>query len=135
LDVNPAKLGVENPQRRYAEKRPFDSWDDLHALAGRLGPRNGPMVIFAAATGLRPGEWLALEHRDIDREANVVYVRRTFRNGRIKSPKTKASMRAVPLQAVALAAVDELRPYSQSPLCFRPPAAAISTCTTSATAT
>jgi integrase len=118
LDVNPAKLGVENPQRRYAEKRPFDSWDDLHALAGRLGPRNGPMVIFAAATGLRPGEWLALEHRDIDREANVVYVRRTFRNGRIKSPKTKASMRAVPLQAVALAAVDELRPYSQSPLLF-----------------
>ena len=25
LDINPAKLGVENPQRRYAEKRPFDS--------------------------------------------------------------------------------------------------------------
>lgn len=39
LDVNPAKLGVENPQRRYTEKRPFESWDELYALAGRLGPR------------------------------------------------------------------------------------------------
>src|SRR5918996_643774 len=95
LDVNPAKLGVENPQRRYTEKRPFDSWDELCALAGRLGPRHGPMVLFAAATGLRPGEWLALEHRDVDRESRVVYVRRTFRNGRIKTPKTKASVRAL----------------------------------------
>jgi integrase len=118
LDVNPAKLGVENPQRRYTEKRPFDSWDELYALARRLGARFGPMAIFAAATGLRPGEWLALEHRDIDREARVVYVHRTFRNGRIKTPKTKASVRAVPLQAVALAALDELPPSPHCPLVF-----------------
>jgi integrase len=118
LDVNPAKLGVENPQRRYTEKRPFESWEELYALAGRLGPRHGPMVLFAAATGLRPGEWLALEQRDTDREANVVYVRRTLRNGRIKIPKTKASLRAVPLQAIALAALNELRPDPQCPLVF-----------------
>jgi integrase len=119
LDVNPAKLGVENPQRRYSEKRPFESWDELCALVDRLGPRHGPMVLFAAATGLRPGEWLALEHRDIDREAQVVYVRRTFRNGRIKTPKTKASLRAVPLQAIALAALDALqRPDPECPLLF-----------------
>jgi integrase len=119
LDVNPAKLGVENPQRRYTEKRPFDSWDELYALVDRLGPRHGSMVLFAAATGLRPGEWLALERRDIDREAQVVYVRRTFRNGRIKTPKTKASVRAVPLQAIALAALEELpRPDAECPLLF-----------------
>jgi integrase len=77
------------------------------------------MVLFAAATGLRPGEWLALERRDIDREAQVVYVRRTFRNGRIKTPKTKASLRAVPLQAIALAALDELLPqHPECPLLF-----------------
>jgi integrase len=118
LDVNPAKLGVENPQRRYTEKRPFESWDELYALARRLGPRYGPMVLFAAATGLRPGEWLALERRDVDRAARVVYVRRALRNGRIKTPKTKASLRAVPLQAVALAALDELRRETESPLLF-----------------
>jgi integrase len=118
LDVNPAKVGVENPQRRYREKRPFDSWDELYALSGRLGARYGPMVLFAAATGLRPGEWLALEQRDIDRDAQVVYVRRTLRNGRIKTPKTKASVRAVPLQAIALAALDELPPNSNCTLVF-----------------
>jgi integrase len=118
LDVNPAKLGVENPQRRYTEKRPFDSWDELYALAGALGARYGPMTLFAAATGLRPGEWLALERRDIDREAHVVYVRRCFRNGRVKTPKTKASVRAVPLQAIAIAALDELPPHPHCPLVF-----------------
>jgi integrase len=119
LDVNPAKLGVENPQRRYTEKRPFESWDELYALAHCLGPRDGPMVLFAAATGLRPGEWLALEHRDVDRDAQVAYVRRTLRNGRIKTPKTKASLRAVPLQRIALAALDELRqPEPACPLLF-----------------
>jgi integrase len=99
-------------------RRPFDSWDELYALSDKLGPRQGPMVLFAAATGLRPGEWLALEHRDVDREAQVVYVRRTFRNGRIKTPKTKASVRAVPLQAIALSALDELRPDPECPHLF-----------------
>jgi hypothetical protein len=51
----PSQLGVENPQRRYTEKPPFESWEELYALAGRLGARYGPMVLFAAATGLRPG--------------------------------------------------------------------------------
>jgi integrase len=30
------------------------------------------MIIFAAATGLRPAEWIALEKRDIDRDSRVV---------------------------------------------------------------
>jgi integrase len=75
-------------------------------------------VLFAAATGLRPGDWLALEQRDIDRQARVLYVRRAWRNGRLKCPKTEASIRAVPLQAVALAALDQLQNDSPSPLVF-----------------
>src|SRR2546430_12488790 len=51
------------------------------------------MVIFAAATGLRPAEWIALEWRDVDREARVVYVRRSFTKGRLKCTKTEASRR------------------------------------------
>jgi integrase len=61
------------------EKRPFESWAQLDELAVRLGPRYGPPVLFAAATGLRPGEWMALEQRDIDRQARVGYVRRALR--------------------------------------------------------
>jgi hypothetical protein len=41
LDVNPAKQGVENPQREHTEKRPFESWEQLEALTEPLGPRLG----------------------------------------------------------------------------------------------
>jgi integrase len=108
IDFNVAKRGVENRQPPRTEKRPFESWAQRELLAARLGPRYGPMVMFAAATGLRPGDWMALEHGDLDREARVLYVRRALRNGRIKATKTDGSMRAVPLQAIALAALDEL---------------------------
>jgi integrase len=83
IDYNPAKRGVPNPARRAKEKRPFDSWQQIEAVAHRLGPVFGPMIVFAVATGLRPSELFALERRDIDRAAGVVYVRRAYGNGRL----------------------------------------------------
>lgn len=121
LDINPAKQGVENPQRRRTEKRPFESWAELDAVAERLAPTLGPMVIFAAATGMRPGEWVALEWRDIDRDGRVAYVRRSFSKGRLHCTKTEASTRAVPLQARALAALDQLQPGTPGELLFPAP--------------
>ncbi len=118
IDVNPAKHGVNNPQRRRTEKRPFESWAQLAKVASRLGDRERALVIFAAATGLRPGEWIALEQRDIDRAARVLYVRRAFRNGRIKCPKTEGSVRAVPLQAIALDALEQLPARAGTDLLF-----------------
>src|SRR6266487_4138537 len=76
LDINPAKLGVDNPIRRRKEQHPFESWAELEAIAAAIGLRYGPMILCAAATGLRPAEWIALEKRDLDREERVVYVRR-----------------------------------------------------------
>ena len=109
--------------------------DELKALADGLGRRLGPLVLFAAATGLRPSEWLALELRDIDRQTRVVDVRRAYRNGRIKCPKTDASTRAVPLQSIAPRRSTRSRGATGRRSYSRPRAAAISTCTTSATAT
>ena len=133
IDVNPAKLGVDNPTPRRREQRPFESWAELEAVAANLAPRYRPMVIVAAATGLRPAEWLALERRDIDRQARVVYVRRSFTKGRLKCTKTEASLRAVPLQAIALAALEQ-QPRVRTARCSsRPSAVATSTYTTSVT--
>jgi integrase len=118
LDVNPAKVGVDNPVRRRKEQHPFESWPELETLGAAIGPRYGPMILFAAATGLRPAEWIALEKRDVDRKERVVYVRRSFTRGELKFPKTETSMRAVPLQARALDALDRIKDGNGSPLLF-----------------
>jgi hypothetical protein len=60
----------------------------------------------------------ALEHGDVDHVAGVVQVRRAYANGRVKQTKTRLSRRAVPLQAIALEALDELRPHGEGPLLF-----------------
>jgi integrase len=118
IDVNPAKLGVDNPSPRRREQRPFESWAEVDAVALNLSSPYRPMVIFAAATGLRPAEWLALERRDIDLEARVVYVHRSFTKGRLKCPKTEASRRAVPLQTIALQALERQLSSRKSELVF-----------------
>ena len=117
IDENPAKRGFPNRARRAKEKRPFDSWKQIEAVAAQLGPVYGPMVIFGAATGLRPSELFGLEQHDVDRDLGVVYVRRAYANGRIKNTKTRLSTRAVPLQAKAVEALDRL-PASVNPILF-----------------
>ncbi len=117
IDDTPAKH-VPNPGRRCREQRPFESWEQIRSLAERLGLTFGPMVVFAAATGLRPSELFALEHGDIDGAAGVVQIRRAYANGRVKHTKTRLSRRAVPLQAIAVDALDQLRPRQGSPLLF-----------------
>jgi integrase len=117
IDYNPAKRGVPNPMPRAKEKRPFESWEQVRALADCLGARYGPLVLFAVATGLRPSELFGLEQRDVDRAAGVVYVRRAYANGRLKPTKTRLSTRAVPLQAIGLEALDRL-PRSDNPILF-----------------
>jgi integrase len=121
IDSNPAKAGVDNPRRHHPEKRPFESWAEINAVAEHLGPVYGPMVVFAAATGLRPGEWIALDQRDLDRETRVVYVRGAFAHGRLKNTKTRRSTRAVPLQAIALEALEQLPARPDTPLLFPAP--------------
>jgi integrase len=97
---------------------PFEP-PQLRAVAAALGPRHGPMVLFAATTGLRPGEWLALEWRDIDLDARVVHVRRAFRIDRVKTPKTNTP-RTVPLQRAALDAWTSPRAPSWLPRLRKP---------------
>jgi integrase len=51
----------------------------------------------AAMTGLRRGELLALRWRDVDWASGVIRVRRSYTRGEFGSPKSRRSIRAVPL--------------------------------------
>ena len=50
------------------------------------------MMIFSAATGIRPREWNALERRDIDRDLRVADSAAPSAKGRLKCTETKASV-------------------------------------------
>jgi integrase len=78
-------------------------------------------VIVAAHTGLRPSEWIALEWRDIDRQEGVIRVERAFSYGSVKTPKTKASRRRVPIGARALEALAVVPRRLDSRLAFPGP--------------
>ena len=54
IDFNPAKRGIRNAPRRRREKRPFESWQEIEAVAAELGPLYEPMIVFGAATGSAP---------------------------------------------------------------------------------
>ena len=118
---NPAKLAGPNRQPPPRPVRPFDR-AELDAIAAELAPSYRPLPIFAAATGLRPEEWQALERRDVDRHDRILNVRRTLSSGEVVHlAKTSASRRQVPLSQRALAALDDLPPRLDSPLIFAAP--------------
>jgi integrase len=57
-----------------------------------------PLLRTAIFTGLRLGELLGLQWRDIDLQERVLYVRRQWtRLGEYAPPKTKAAVRRIPL--------------------------------------
>lgn len=118
IDENPAKKAGKNPQPKAREIRPL-MVEELGRVVGEIGAAHGLLVTFAAETGLRPCEWLALERRDVDRAGRVLYVEREHVGGETKPyGKTAASRRRVPLTTTALAALESLPPRLDSSLVF-----------------
>jgi len=61
---NPAAL-VKIPMPRRSERMlPLESWAEVEAVAEEAGAW-GPLIIFMADTGARPGEAIRLEHRHV----------------------------------------------------------------------
>jgi integrase len=96
LERNPAADAGENPE---PEPRPVRAYTlvELDAIADEIAEAYRPLPAFAAATGLRPEEWSALERRHIDRDRRVVRVEQKNVDGTIVAgAKTKGSVREVP---------------------------------------
>jgi len=126
IQRNPAKLAGRNRQPAPRTVRVY-SVDELDAIAAELSAMYAPLPAFAAATGLRPEEWAALERSDIDRRAGQLSIRRTIsedEQGRrlvVDLAKTNVSRRQVPLSKRALAALDELPARLDTPRLFPAP--------------
>jgi site-specific recombinase XerC len=119
IDANPAGK-VPNPEPKRREVLTFETVDELEAVGAELSPRFVAVPVFAGLTGLRPEEWIALERRDVDKKAGVVHVRRVYTDGRLKGyGKQERSLRAVPVPARALKALDALPTRIDTPLLIR----------------
>lgn len=121
MSTNPAKLAGRNRQPTQRTIRAFTR-SEIDIIAAELSPMYAPLPTFAAATGLRPEEWSALERRDIDRQTGVLNVRRTVSSGQVvELGKTTRSRRQVPLSPRALAALDAIPARLTTPLLFPSP--------------
>jgi integrase len=108
IEENVATL-IKNPEPRPGEIHPFESWEEVDAIAAELGATDGALVVFMAGTGARPEEAFAATWRELDLERRVFTVRRGFAKGRLKEyGKTAGSRRAVPLRARVVDALARL---------------------------
>jgi integrase len=132
LDRNPAKLAGRNPQPPPRAIRVYGR-AELEALAAELEPRYRPLPAFAAATGLRPEEWGALERRDVDCAGGVLSVRRTISSGAVvELAKTARSRRQFRYRRARSRRSSSCRRGSTRPTCSPPCAAGPATSTTCA---
>jgi integrase len=121
ITQNPAVLAGRNPQPAPRGVRIYTR-TELDAITAELHPAYAPIPVFAAATGLRPEEWQALERRDIDRRCRLLTVRRTLTDGQVvELGKTGRSLRQVPLSRRALQALDAIPTRLDTPLVFPAP--------------
>jgi len=84
----------------HAQERPVATVAEVDALSDAIGERLRLAVLLAAWCGLRRGELLGLERRDIDLEGAVLRVERTrqgLENGQVVvgPPKTDAGRRSI----------------------------------------
>jgi integrase len=91
----PRQLGTD-PDIRFLEVVELDAL--LRSIPDdELGAVELPLYLTAALTGLRQGELIALRWRDVDWTAGLVRVRRSITRGKLGTPKSKRSSRAVPM--------------------------------------
>jgi integrase len=107
-----------HPRRRWATTNPVEAIDlpqvqpstEIHYLtvhevealasasvAGEHQALDQALYVTAAMTGLRQGELIALRWSDVDWAAQRIRVRRTYVLGEFDTPKSRRSVRSVPM--------------------------------------
>ena len=67
------------------------------------------LYVLAVTTGMRKGELLGLQRKDINLDAGTLRVNRTIYNGTVSTPKTNSSRRTIRLSKLAIRALKDHR--------------------------
>lgn len=114
IQINPTS-GVTVPKRLPRGRREMPSDSDLHLIqANADNGLFGRAAYFALYTGCRSGELFALQYKDIDRGTRMLTIQKSIyyqsNRPKIKTPKTAAGVRTVPLPQFLLDRIPEGNP-------------------------
>lgn len=100
LAQNPASF-VDLPRQQRKEMRCLDAKQAIDFLEAASGKSYEAMFALALTTGMRPGEFLALQWKDVSVRSETVIVRRTLsrhkKEWHFDEPKTPKSRRSIPI--------------------------------------
>ena len=92
---------VDLPKQQRNEMDSLDAAQAQALLEAAKGKTCEPMIALALTTGMRPGEFLALQWRDVDLRSGIVIVRRALsrhkKDWHFAEPKTPRSRRSIPI--------------------------------------
>ena len=111
---NPAQK-TKLPRRQAVAERVVLSPSQVRELASLLDDPARSVTLLLALTGLRVGELLALRWGNVDTQARALRVCETVYEGHFDRPKTKRSLRTIPLGAETAEILAKLRPESVTP--------------------
>jgi integrase len=93
---NPARQ-ARLPRREYRPERPILTPAQIRSLIVALPEPAKSVAMLLALTGLRIGELLALRWKNVDLDARLLRVMETVYEGRFGTPKTRRSVRTIPI--------------------------------------
>lgn len=113
IAANPC-AACDLPQRKKAEMKCFTAAEVRVFLEAARPTKYYALFLLAMETGLRPGEYLGLQWKDVDLEARTLSVKRVMKVRKgggfyFAEPKTNRSRRSVPLSPVLVAELREHR--------------------------
>ena len=95
IDLNPFER-IELPHHEEKEVKPF-SQKEMHQLLEELDGELYNFFGIAFHTGMRAGEIIGLTISDIDFQKQTISISRSISHGKITTPKTKGSVRRIPM--------------------------------------
>jgi integrase len=117
LDYNPVDR-VDPPRVPHREMHAPDEEETARLLSAAKGSPLYPVILTAVTTGLRRGELMGLQWKDVDFDTGQLMVRRSLeetKDGlRFKQPKTSRSRRLVALPSVTVECLVDLREQQEA---------------------
>jgi integrase len=102
IEANPVRM-TRLPRRTRIRAKTVIAPEQLRLLLARLPEPSRSLVLLLMLTGMRIGELLALRWRNVDLLNGLLHVEETVYDGHFDEPKSRHSVRLIPLGPLAVA--------------------------------